>query len=177
MKQFVVCMIVALISLSALGLSSRDAEAAPAKRLPTFDIKGLDESEHSLTDSRYEGKTVLIAAFGTWQQPSIEQARELEKFHKAHPDVEVIAFIADSLPRARDFVARENLSYECFKSDGTAPITNSFNRLFDTKRGQTLTLTRVPFVILADSDRNVKYASFGANSAETLGRELAKIGE
>jgi peroxiredoxin len=176
-KQFAVCLIAALISLSVLGFSTRDAEAAPAKRLPTFDMKGLDETEHSLTDDQFKDKKILVAAFGTWQQPSIEQARELEKFHKAHPDVEIIAFVVDSLPSARDFVAREGLSFDCYKTDGSAPIGTSFNRLFETKRGRTLTLNRIPFVILTDKDRNVEFANLGATSAETLGEELGKIGE
>lgn len=177
MKQFVICLFAALVCLSVLGFSSRDAGAASAKRLPTFDMKGLDESEHSLTDDRFKDKVLLVAAFGTWQQPSIDQARELEAFHKAHPEVEIIAFVTDSLPNARDFVAREGLSFDCYKTDGTTPIGNSFNRLFTTKRGKTLTLNRVPFVILTGADRNVEFASLGVTSAQTLGNELAKIGE
>src|SRR5690606_19707761 len=108
-------------------------------------MKDLQEVEHSLSDDEFKDKTLLIAGIGTWQQVSRDQAAELEAFHKAHPDVVIICFIADELARSRDFVKAEGITYECYKADGTAPISATFNRLFETKKGKTLTLNQLPF--------------------------------
>lgn len=161
-----------VLAFTAISLTSGDAGADAARKLPSFEMKDLQEVEHRLTDERFKGKKLLIAAFGTWQQSSIQQARELEKFHKANPDVVIIAFVVDSLAEARDFVAREGLSYPCYKTDVATRIGPGFNRLFKTRKGKVLTLNKVPFVMLADADRNVYYAELGTVSAETLGKEL-----
>lgn len=168
----VTTILVLVLALTAISVTSGDAGADAARKLPSFEMKDLQEVEYRLTDERFKGKKLLIAAFGTWQQPSIAQARELQKFHKANPDVEIIAFVVDSLAEARDFVAREQLTYPCYKSDPATRIGPGFNRLFKTRKGKVLTLNKAPFVMLADADRNVYYAELGLVSAETLGKEL-----
>lgn len=176
-RSFLFCLCIAAIGLAGLSYVARDAGAETARRLPTFDMKGLDEQEHSLTDERFEGKTVLVTCFGTWQHSSIEQARELQKFHEANPDVEIIAFVAANVPNARDFREREGLTFGCYKLDGTAPVADIFSRLFVAKRGQEVTLNRVPFVIMAEENRTVSFANIGLTPADRLSEELARIGD
>jgi hypothetical protein len=176
-KRFVLSFMAALCVLVAAGFSGGDAGAASSKRLPTFDMKDLEEREHSLTDARFRDKPLLVAAFGTWQHSSIEQARELQKFHEAHPGVEIIAFVCDELVLARDFRAREGLTFPCYKVDGSAPIGTSLNRLFETKKGRTLTLNRVPFVLLTDKNRGIEYANLGLTTFAQLGEALGNLAD
>jgi hypothetical protein len=167
MKRFAISMLAALL-LAVIGVASHSTLAETTKRLPTFAMKDLDEREHNLTDDQFKDKTLVIAGFGTWQDVSIKQALELEAFHKAHPEVEIIAFIADDLPRSRDFVATHGLTYKCYKADGTAPVGSTFARLFKTKKAQTLTMNRLPFAIVAGKDRNVSLAELGLVDAAKL---------
>ncbi len=161
-----------LLAVMGVAFTAGAADADAARKLPAFEMKDLQEQEHRLTDDRFKGKKLLIAAFATWHQPSIEQARELEAFHKAHPEVEIIAFIVDSVAEARDFKARQGLTFPCYKTDASTRIGQGFNRVFKTRKGKVLTLNKAPFVILADADRNVYYAELGLTSAATLGQEL-----
>ena len=177
MKRFVLAILVLALALGGLGIAMHTVGADSAKRLPTFDMKDLEERDHSLSDDQYKGKVLLIAAFSTWQQVSVEQARELEAFHKAHPDVEIIAFVCEDLPVARDFVKREGLTFPCYKADKTSTANSSFSRLFETKKGKVLTLNRAPFVILTDKDRYVKFSNVGLTGAARLGEELGKIAD
>ena len=174
-KRFMFSVAAALVVLVAVSFTGHDADARSAKRLPTFDMKDLEEREHSLTDERYKDKIIVVAAFSTWQQVSIDQALELEKFHKANPDVQIIAFICDELSLARDFRIKHGLTFPCYKGDGNSFITNSFNRLFQLRTGRTLTLNRVPFVIMAGKDRSVEFASLGLTDASTLGEARRAI--
>lgn len=176
MKRFLLSLLAAFIVAGA-GMAVQHVGADSTKRLPTFSMKDLQEREHSLSDAQFKDKILLIAAVGTWQQVSVDQAAELEKFHKAHPEVEIITFICDDLPAARDFVAQQGLTYPCYKTDGTAPIGSTFNRLFETKKGKTLTLNQLPFVVLADKTRNVKFAETGLVDAARLGEALGKIAD
>lgn len=170
MKRFVLSFVVACCVLLAMGFT--DAGAASTKRLPTFDMKDLEEREHSLSDAKFKDKQILVAAFGTWQDVSIEQARELEKFHKVHPEVEIIAFVCDELSLAREFRTREGLTFPCYKADGSAPIGTSFNRLFETKKGKTLTLNRTPFVLITDKNRAIEFANLGLTTAAEMGEAV-----
>ena len=170
MNRFALSFMVAVFVLIGSGFT--DAGAASTKRLPTFDLKDLEEREHSLSDEKFKDKVLLIAAFGTWQEVSIAQARELEKFHKAHPEVEIIAFVCDELSVAREFRTREGLTFPCYKADGSAPIGTSFNRLFETKKGKVLTLNRTPFVLLTDENRSIEYANLGLTTSAALSAAL-----
>jgi hypothetical protein len=174
MKRFALSLVAALM-IAAFGVAAHGTLAESTRRLPTFDMKDLDEREHSLSDPEYKEKVLLIAGIGTWQNVSVQQAAELEKFHKANPNVEIIAFIADDLPGARDFVKTQGITYRCFKADGTAPIGDTFSRLFKLKKAQTLTMNRLPFVILAGKDRTVHFAELGLVDAARLGEELKKV--
>jgi hypothetical protein len=176
MRRFALQLFAALV-IAALGVTAHGILAESAKRLPTFSMKDLDETEHSTSDAAFKDKTLLRAGVGSWQDVSVKQAAELEAFHKAHPEVEIILFVADDLAAARDFVKRQGLSVKCYKADGTAPIGSTFARLFKTKKSQNLSMTRLPFVILAGKDRTVHFAEVGLVDAGRLGEELAKIAE
>lgn len=175
MKRIALSFLTACIALVAISFAAPEADAAPSKKLPAFEMKDLEERELRLTDDRFKGKKVLITAFGTWQQVSREQARELQKFHKANPDVEIIAFVVESLPEARDFVKQEGLTFPCYKCDGVTRIGAVFNRLFETKKGKSVTLNRLPFAILADADRNVAWSGMGLSTADKLSAEVKKM--
>ena len=175
--RFTLSLLAALVVLVSVGFTGQDADARVTKRLPTFDMKDLEERDHSLTHERYKGKVLLIAAFSTWQQSSIDQALELEKFHKANPDVQIIAFICNELSLARDFRAQHGLTFPCYKGDGNSFISSSLNRLFKTRTGRTLTLNRVPFVIMTDKDRNVEFAELGLVDAAKLGEARRAIAD
>jgi peroxiredoxin len=180
-KTILGTLLLAVFALGVLAFVSVDTQAAASKTLPNFEMRGLDESEHRLSDAQYKDKIVLIAAFSTWQDISIKQARELQAFHVKHPEVEIIAFVSDDAPAARDFVARQGLTYACFKSnggpsgDGSPKVSQNFNRLFETKKGKTLTLNKIPFVVLAAKDRRVAYANVGLTSEATMSEQLAGI--
>jgi len=171
-RTFWMCLIVAVAAVVGVATVSSPADAEVARKLPSFEMKDLREVEHRLSDERFEGKTVVIAAFGTWQQASIDQARELQRFHEANPNVEIIAFVVDALPQARDFVAREGLTFPCYRPDGGTRIGTTFARVFRTRRGQNLTLNRAPFVIIADANRDVHYAQIGLVDADTIRSNL-----
>ncbi|MCB9895927.1 MAG: redoxin domain-containing protein [Planctomycetes bacterium] len=171
MKQLMISLSLALV-IALAGLAVHHVTADATKRLPTFAMKDLEEVEHNLSDAEFKDKRLLIAGIGTWQQVSRDQAAELEAFHKAHPDVEIICFIADDITAARDFVKTQGITYKCYKADGTAPINATFNRLFETKKGKTLTLNQLPFVVLAGKDRSVYFAETGVVKAVRLGEVL-----
>lgn len=175
MKRLVTSLCVLALAVAGLFALSGDAGAAGNRKLPSFELRDLNETELRLTDDRFKGKTLLIAAFSTWNEASREQARQVAAFHKAHPEVEVIAFVVNALPEARDFVAHEGLTFPCYKADSSTRIATAFNRLFETRKGKTLTLNRYPFAILADKDRNVKFAVCGPADAKTLSTEYAKF--
>jgi peroxiredoxin len=170
-KSFWMCLVLSLVAVAGIAVATEQADADVGVKLPSFEMKDLNEVQHRLSDERFEGKTLVIVAFGTWQQTSIQQARELERFHQANPDIEIIAFVVDNLGEARDFVAREGLSFPCYRADGGTRIRD-FHRLFRTRRGKTLTLNRVPFVVVADETRSVTFAEIGVVTADTLADKL-----
>lgn len=173
--------LLAALALGVLAFVSVDSQAAAVKTLPNFEMRGLDESEHRLSDARYKDKVVLVAAFSTWQDVSIRQAREIQAFHAKHPQVEIIAFISDDAPLARDFVANQGLTFPCFKSggslagEGNPRIRDNFSRIFETKKAKTLTLNKIPFVILAGKDRRVAFAEVGFVGEAKLSEQLAAM--
>ena len=112
MKTLWLTLTFSVLSLAALAFISVETDAAGIKTLPNFELKGLDETESRLSDDKYKDKIVLLAAFSTWQDVSVKQAREVEAFHAKHPEVAIVAFVADDLSAARDFVAREKLSFD-----------------------------------------------------------------
>ncbi len=170
-----------VFALTALLAVSVETQAATAKTLPNFEMRGLDESEHRLSDEKYKDKVVLVAGFSTWQDVSIKQARELQAFHLKHPQVEIVAFVSDDPAAARDFVTRQGLTYPCFKSngspggDGSPRLSQNLNRLFETKKGKTLSLNKLPFVVLAAKDRRVAYSNVGLTTEAVLSEQLAAI--
>jgi len=170
-----------VFALTALLAVSVETQAATAKTLPNFEMRGLDESEHRLSDEKYKDKVVLVAGFSTWQDVSIKQARELQAFHLKHPQVEIVAFVSDDSAAARDFVTRQGLTYPCFKSngspggDGSPRLSQNFNRLFETKKGKTLSLNKLPFVVLAAKDRRVAYSNVGLTTESVLSEQLAAL--
>lgn len=172
MKRLALVLIVCLAAVLVLGGS---ASAASDRKVPSFEMRDLQEREVRLSDDRFKGKTLLITAFTTWNEVSRQQAREVEAFHKANPNVEIIAFVANSLAESRDFVQQEGLTYPCYKADQASRIGTTLNRLFETKKDKTLNLNRLPFAILADKDRTVKFANLGLTDAKTLSAEVAKI--
>jgi peroxiredoxin len=161
-----------LMAVALVAFPSGSAQADVARKLPAFEMKDLAEREHRLTDERFQGKKLVIVAFGTWQQVSVDQARELQKFHDANPEVEIIAFIVDGPAEARDFVRREGLTFPCYKADPVTRINSAFNRVFRVRTGKTLTLNRMPFVIIADAERNVRFAEIGLVNAERMAENL-----
>lgn len=175
MKRFAFSMLALLIALGALLSMPGASDAAANRKLPQFELRDLNERELRLSDDRFKGKTLLVVAFSTWNESSREQARQVQAFHTAHPEVEIIAFVMNALPEARDFVAAEGLTFPCYKVDPVTRIGTAFNRLFETKKGKTVTLNRYPFAVLADKDRNVKFAVCGPASRETLSAEYAKF--
>ena len=150
------------------------ANAAMNRKVPAFEFRGLDEREYRLTDAQFQGKPLLITAFTTWNETGRSQAREVAAFHKAHPEVLVIAFVVNALPEARDFVRQEGLTFPCYKADSVSRINTTLNRLFETKKDKTLTFNRLPFAILADKERTVRYSTLGLGEAKTLSAEYAK---
>jgi hypothetical protein len=174
-KRFALTLIAAVTALVAMSFTAPEADASTSKKLPAFEMKDLEERELRLTDDRFKGKKILVTAFGTWQQVSRDQAREIQKFHKANPDVEIIAFVVESLPEARDFVAQEGLTFPCYKCDGVTRIGSVFNRLFETKKGKSINLNRLPFAILADAERNVVWSDLGLSSSDKLTAEVKKM--
>jgi hypothetical protein len=168
MRHLVISLVFGLLGVVALVFAVRDAAADTTRQMPSFSMKDLSEVQHRLTDERFQNRPLLVTAFGTWQQVSIEQARELQAFHAAHPEVEIIAFVMDALPEARDFVARHGLTFPCYQPDPAARLDGTLNRLFNVRTGRTLTLNRVPFVLLTDRQRNVHLADIGLVKAERL---------
>jgi peroxiredoxin len=174
-KRIALFLLTLSVAFGALLCLPGSSDAAANRKVPAFELRDLQERELRLSDERFRGKTLLIVAFSTWNDASVEQARQVQAFHKAHPEVEIIAFVANALPEARDFVAAQGLTYPCYKVDAVTRIGTAFNRLFETKRGKTVTLNRYPFAILADKDRNVRFSVCGPASSETLSTEYAKF--
>lgn len=175
MKRLAMFLLVLCLAVTGLLAMPGSTDAAANRKLPTFELRDLKETELRLSDDRFKGKTLLITAFSTWNEASREQARQVEAFHKAHPEVEIIAFVINALPEARDFVQANNLTFPCYKVDSVTRIATAFNRLFETKKGKTVALNRYPFAILADKDRNVKFAVCGPADEKTLSTEYAKF--
>ena len=103
MRTILGMVLLTVFALTALLAVSVETQAASSKTLPNFEMRGLDESEHRLSDEKYKDKVVLVAGFSTWQDISIKQARELQAFHLKHPNVEIVAFVSDDAAAARDF--------------------------------------------------------------------------
>lgn len=164
-KQFLIGLSIAIAAI--VGLQGYSA-AETAKIVPAFEMRDLEEKEHRLTDEYFKNQPLLIVAFGTWQDVSIKQAAEIETFHKDNPEVKIIAFIVDDLPAARDFRTAHNLSFPCYKMDSVSNLKSTLGRLFDAKKGKKITLDKLPFAILTDSKRAVKFSNIGLTDANTL---------
>lgn len=176
MKRLLLSVVALAVAFGALLAVPGAAGAASSRKLPSFELRDLEDRELRLTDDRFKNKALLVTAFTTWNESSREQARQVEAFAKAHPEVEVIAFVVNSLAEARDFVKQEGLTYPCYKCDAVSRVAYSFNRLFELKKGKTLaSLNRIPFVILTDKARNVQYANLGPTDEKNLSAEYAKI--
>lgn len=175
MRTLLLALCFALLSVAALAFVSVSSDASSIKTLPNFELKGLDESEHRLSDARFKDKVILLVAFSTWQDVSIRQAREIQAFHVKRPNVEIVALIADDLALARDFVANEKLTFPCYKSGDGPRAGQNLNRLFDTKKNKTFQLNKLPFVVLCTADRKVAFAQVGLTSEATLSEQLAAI--
>jgi peroxiredoxin len=175
LKRFALSLLGGCFCAALLLSVGGSASAASTRKVPAFEMRDLQERELRLSDDRFKDKTLLIAAFTTWNDVSRRQAAELEAFHKANPNVEIIAFVVNSLAEARDFVQQEGLTYPCYKADPVSRVGTAFQRLFETKKDKTLQLNRIPFAILADKDRTVKFANLGLTDARTLSAEYAKF--
>ncbi|MDC1142281.1 redoxin domain-containing protein [Planctomycetota bacterium] len=167
-RQFIASLSIALVAMIGIVALQGFTSAETAKVVPAFEMRDLQEQELRLTDEKFQDKQLLIAGFGTWQDVSIKQALELEQFHKANPGVEIIAFIIDDLPTARDFKAQYELTYPCYKTDSVSNLSSSLQRLFETKKGKNFTLNQLPFSILTDKNRGVKFSKIGLATAKTL---------
>lgn len=164
-RQFIISAVLAITAIIGLqGFTS----AETAKVVPAFEMRDLQEVEHRLTDDKFKDKQLLIVGFGTWQDVSIKQAAQIELFQKANPEVEIIAFIIDDLPAARDFRAEQELSFPCYKMDRVSNLSNTLGRLFETKKGKNYTMNQLPFTILTDKKRAVKFSNVGLTSAKTI---------
>lgn len=176
MRQFWLSGCIALAALVAVVALQRPASADTLKRLPAFELKTLEEGEVRLTDEKFKDKRLLVAAFSTWQDVSRRQAAELEKFHKAHPDVVIIAVVVQSLSEARDFKQQNDLHFDCYKCDAVSNLATNLNRLFPARKNRVVNLNRIPFVVLTDAQRGVVYANIGFTDEARLSAELAKSG-
>ncbi len=175
MRTLLLALCFALLSVAALAFVSVSSDASSIKTLPNFELKGLDESEHRLSDPRFKDRIILLVAFSTWQDVSIRQAREIQAFHARHPQVEIVALIADDLAIARDFVASEKLTFPCYKSGDGPRVGQNLNRLFETKKNKTFQLNKLPFVVLCTADRKVAFARMGLTDEATLSEQLAAL--
>ncbi|MCF6228766.1 MAG: hypothetical protein L3J82_08930, partial [Planctomycetes bacterium] len=64
--------------------------------------------------------------------------------------------------------AEQNLRFPCYKMDRVSNLSNMLGRLFETKKGKNYTMNQLPFTILTDKKRAVKFSNVGLTSAKTL---------
>ena len=116
--------------IGGIVLATRDdgalATAAPAAS-PAPRVTGIDPvtgRQVSLAD--YAGKPVVINIWASWCPPCHEEARDLARFARAHPEVQLLGIdILDTKEGARDFYRRYELPYPSV-FDPQAEIALSF---------------------------------------------------
>ena len=106
-----------------------DSTAAPAATAatPAPPVKGVDPvtgKRVSLAD--YAGKPVVINIWASWCPPCHEEAADLARFARAHPEVQLLGIdILDTKEGAREFYAKYELPYPSV-FDPKAEIALSF---------------------------------------------------
>lgn len=175
MKRLTLALLFAACVFAGLIAIAGDTDAASARTLPSLSLKTLEEKEVRLSDARFNGKIIVLAAFTTWNDISVRQAQALNAIYRDHPNVEIVAMIVDDLPAARDFRVAHDLKFPCYKSSDGPRVGTNLQRMFETKKNRQVLVNRVPFVIIADKDRKVAYAQFGLTEEKTLREKLAAL--
>ena len=113
------------IVLATRGDATVATAAPPASPAPP--VAGIDPvtGKHvSLAD--YAGKPVVINVWASWCPPCHEEAPDLARFARAHPEVQLLGIdILDTKEGAREFYAEYDLPYPSV-FDPTAEIALSF---------------------------------------------------
>ncbi len=101
--------------------------AAATSATPAPPVAGVDPvtgKNVSLAD--YAGKPVVINVWASWCPPCHEEAPDLARFARAHPEVQLLGIdILDTKEGAREFYAEYDLPYPSV-FDPTAKIALSF---------------------------------------------------
>ena len=110
----------------ATGSDSTAAPSATAAT-PAPPVEGVDPvtgKRVSLAD--YAGKPVVINIWASWCPPCHEEAADLARFARAHPEVQLLGIdILDTKEGAREFYAKHELPYPSV-FDPKAEIALSF---------------------------------------------------
>lgn len=104
-----------LQSDAAFAASQKDAAKPKSlpitgKAFPAFRAKTLDGTPISLSTLR--GKPFVANFFFALCAPCIAETPVLSAFHRAHPDIPVVAFTFDDADVARDFVKQRQFNWQ-----------------------------------------------------------------
>lgn len=96
----------AVVAILMTGLSKKET-ANPGDEIIPFELKDLDGNTHKSSD--FKGKKLVINFFATWCDPCIEEAPELEAFHKDYDDAMIIIIAkGESKKRMEKYVSENN---------------------------------------------------------------------
>ncbi len=111
--------VLGVIGLLGFGLLSKGeaniavGDPAPDRVLPALEGDG----QGSIAD--YRGRWVLVNLWASWCDPCREEAPELERFSRRHPDLTVLGInVQDNSDDALAFVGEHRLTYPQLRSVG-----------------------------------------------------------
>jgi len=146
------------------GSTGGDHLGAVGEPAPAFRLAALGGGEVDLSD--YRGRVVLLDFWATWCKPCHEQARILAPLYEVlrGEGVEFLAIDSgEDAETVQRYVAKNPFPY---------PV------LLDPEDsvGLGLGVVALPTVVIVDTEGRVTYANEGIADAETLRRELERVG-
>ena len=93
----------------ALNQPDAPAEAVEGNKAIDFTLRDLEGKEISLAD--YKGKKVLLNFWATWCKPCKKEMPDMEKLHKANPDIVVLAVNIDTENKVKEFMNNLELTF------------------------------------------------------------------
>lgn len=154
-----------LVAIAIFQPSRTNQEKAPKVgfQAPAFELKGLDQNVHSLTN--LGGKPVLINVWASWCGPCKEEAPDLVRLYEKYKDkIEFYAVNAtsdDSLKGALSFVEQFQFSFPVLLDE-----TGSFTDLYRVRS--------YPTTFFVDGNGTIRFINLGIVSPDSLERTIVQ---
>lgn len=115
---------VAIVALLLGGLNKKET-ANPGEEVIPFELKDLNGDVHKISD--YKGKKVVLNFFATWCAPCIEEAPELEAFHKEYDDAVLLIIAKGESKKRMEKYVDENKSEITYLLDTNEKVSKQYS--------------------------------------------------